>query len=163
MIYNEQQLRPFFGDTIQLIEILYFSQKICLIFSWSVALKCSHYYIPHRACHSIFYQIELSHRYIHLLHCSWSKSRWSVLNHFLSLWCSVRYLEKKNFIFEGTDCLLCEVGDHHPRFLEGEVHRCPNFFKALIIVIISWRSSHFVAVNWLVNDSRAHIREKSTL
>ena len=44
------------------IEILFFSWKICLIFSWSVALKCSHYYIPHRACHSIFYQIELSHR-----------------------------------------------------------------------------------------------------
>ena len=56
-------------------------------------------------------------------------------------------LREKDFIFEGTDCLLCEVGDHHPRFLEGEVHRCPNFFKALIIVIISWRSSHFVAVN----------------
>ena len=33
----------------------------------------------------------------------------------------------------------------------------------LIIVIISWRSSHFVAVYWLVNDSLAHIREKSTL
>ena len=28
---------------------------------------------------------------IHLHHCSWSKSRWSVLNHFLSLWCSFRY------------------------------------------------------------------------
>ena len=70
---------------------------------------------------------------------------------------------ERDLIFEGTDCMLCEVGDHHPRFLQGEVHRCPNFFKALIIVIISWRSSHFVAVNWLVNDSRAHIREKSTL
>ena len=92
--YKEQKLRPFFWwhNSIDWNLILFIKDSSHFLMKRGTQIfSLNTYHMGRVILFSIKLNCHIGTSIYFIVQCSWSKSRWSVLNHFLSLWCSIRY------------------------------------------------------------------------